>query len=59
VQLVFGKTLVFDRSAEKEGQPVLGMEPAGGSTAGAATNATTNATANTTVSTANTAAAIK
>lgn len=27
VQLVFGKTLVFDRSAEKEGQPVLGTEP--------------------------------
>lgn len=27
VQLVFGKTLVFDRSAEKEGQPVTGMEP--------------------------------
>lgn len=27
VQLVFGKTLVFDRSDEKEGQPVLGIEP--------------------------------
>lgn len=27
VQLVFGKTLVFDRSAEKDGQPVTGMEP--------------------------------
>ena len=27
VQLVFGKTLVFDRSAEKEGQPTLGTEP--------------------------------
>ena len=27
VQLVFGKTLVFDRSVEKEGQPVLGTEP--------------------------------
>lgn len=27
VQLVFGKTLVFDRSAEKEGQPTLGVEP--------------------------------
>ena len=27
VQLVFGKTLVFDRSAEKEGQPVAGTEP--------------------------------
>jgi hypothetical protein len=26
VQLVFGQTLVFDRSAEKEGQPVLGMQ---------------------------------
>lgn len=28
VQLVFGKSLVFDRSAEKDGQPVLGTEPA-------------------------------
>ena len=27
IQLVFGKTLVFDRSAEKEGLPVLGIEP--------------------------------
>ena len=27
VQLIFGKTLVFDRSAEKEGQPTLGTEP--------------------------------
>ncbi len=27
VQLIQGKTLVFDRSAEKEGQPVLGLEP--------------------------------
>lgn len=27
VQLVFGKTLVFDRSNEKDGQPVLGTEP--------------------------------
>ncbi len=29
IQMVFGKTLVFDRSAEKEGQPTLGMEPTG------------------------------
>ncbi len=29
VQLIFGKTLVFDRSAEKEGQPTLGTEPIG------------------------------
>jgi hypothetical protein len=28
VQLVFGKSLVFDRQMEKEGQPVLGMTPA-------------------------------
>ena len=28
VRLVFGKTLVFDRSVEKEGQPVDGAEPA-------------------------------
>jgi hypothetical protein len=27
VQLVFGRSLVFDRSAEKEGMPVLGAEP--------------------------------
>lgn len=27
VQLVFGKTLVFDRSAEKDGQPTPGTEP--------------------------------
>lgn len=27
VQLVFGKTLVFDRQAEKEGQPVTGSAP--------------------------------
>jgi hypothetical protein len=27
VQMVFGKSLVFDRQAEKEGQPVLGLEP--------------------------------
>lgn len=25
VQLIFGKTLTFDRSSEKEGQPVVGM----------------------------------
>ena len=35
VQLVFGKTLVFDRSAEKEGQPTLGIEPTGSPTAAA------------------------
>lgn len=28
VQLVFGKTIVFDRSAEKEGKPALGVEQA-------------------------------
>jgi hypothetical protein len=27
IQLVFGKTLVFDRTAEKDGQPTLGTEP--------------------------------
>ena len=27
VQLVFGKSLVFDRTVEKEGQPTLGTEP--------------------------------
>lgn len=27
VQLVFGQSLVFDRSDEKEGQPVLGKQP--------------------------------
>ncbi len=32
IQLIFGKTLGFDRSAEKEGQPTLGTEPAGSPT---------------------------
>jgi len=27
IQLEFGKTLVFDRSAEKDGQPVMGTAP--------------------------------
>ncbi len=27
VQLVFGKSLVFDRTAEKDGAPVIGAEP--------------------------------
>ncbi len=27
VQLVFGKTVVFDRSVEREGHPVVGVEP--------------------------------
>lgn len=27
IQLVFGKSLVFDRSTEKDGQPGPGMEP--------------------------------
>ncbi len=27
MQLIFGKTLVFDRTVEKEGQPTLGAEP--------------------------------
>lgn len=30
VQLVFGKTLVFDRSSEKDGRPVPGTEPTAG-----------------------------
>ena len=33
IQLVFGKTLVFDRSAEKEGFPVVGAEPNSGTDA--------------------------
>jgi hypothetical protein len=37
VQLIFGKTLVFDRTAEKEGQPTLGTDPTStAETAGAA-----------------------
>lgn len=28
VQLVFGKTMVFDRNSEKEGKPALGLEQA-------------------------------
>jgi len=35
MQLVFGKTLIFDRTAEKEGQPVPGTEPIGGSSTSA------------------------
>ena len=27
IQLIFGKSLVFDRTNEKEGQPVIGLEP--------------------------------
>jgi hypothetical protein len=40
IQLVFGKTLVFDRSAEKEGQPTLGTEPTGSTSAPANSTAT-------------------
>lgn len=41
VQMVFGKTLVFDRSAEKEGQPTPGKESAtAAAPAGAALQAT-------------------
>ena len=28
MQLIFGKTIIFDRSAEKEGLPAVGTEPA-------------------------------
>jgi len=28
IQMVFGKTMVFDRNAEKEGKPTLGLEQA-------------------------------
>ena len=28
MQLVFGKTMIFDRSAEKDGSPAVGTEPA-------------------------------
>ena len=38
IQLIFGKTLVFDRSAEKEGQPTPGTEPTGAATAAAPTS---------------------
>ena len=27
IQMVFGKSMVFDRSAEKEGSPTVGIEP--------------------------------
>jgi hypothetical protein len=40
IQLVFGKTLVFDRTAEKEGQPAPGAESTGSSSAPA--NAASN-----------------
>ena len=40
VQLVFGKTLVFDRTAEKEGQPTPATEPpAAAAPAGSTTSA--------------------
>ena len=40
VQLVFGKTLVFDRTAEKEGQPTPATEPPAAATpAGSTTSA--------------------
>nr|WP_255662505.1 hypothetical protein [Acidovorax sp. D4N7] len=34
VQLVFGQTLVFDRSVEKDGQPVLAAQPVNSAAAG-------------------------
>lgn len=37
IQLIFGKTLVFDRSAEKEGQPAVGTEPVATASAAAGT----------------------
>jgi hypothetical protein len=43
VQLIFGKTLVFDRSAEKEGQPTLGTEPTGSAAAPAVAASTSQA----------------
>jgi hypothetical protein len=45
VQLVFGKSLVFDRSAEKEGLPTLGIETGATATASAAPAAPTVASA--------------
>jgi len=36
VQLVFGKTLVFDRTVEKEGQPTMASEAIGATPAPAA-----------------------
>ncbi len=39
VQLVFGKTLVFDRNVETEGQPMLGTEPTAATNASASTTA--------------------
>lgn len=40
VQLVFGKTLVFDRSAEQDGRPVTGAEPAAAPASTTATSPT-------------------
>lgn len=41
VQLVFGKTLIFDRSTEKDGQPALGTEGIGAATAAPIATVTT------------------
>lgn len=40
VQLIFGKTMVFDRTAEKEGQPTPGTEPVGSTTVASSSAAT-------------------
>lgn len=49
IQLVFGKTLVFDRSAEKEGFPVVGAEPNSGTDAQAPSAPNSPAAANPTL----------
>jgi uncharacterized protein YceK len=45
VQLVYGKSLVFDRAAEKEGQPTLATEPNGAALAPAQASSAPQATA--------------
>lgn len=40
VQLVFGKSLTFDRRDEKDGQPTLGVEPGTATATATATSAT-------------------
>jgi hypothetical protein len=43
IQLVFGKTLIFDRTTEKDGMPTPGTEPTAAAPAPTAASATASA----------------
>jgi hypothetical protein len=45
VQLIFGKTMIFDRTAEKDGLPTPGTEPIGSTTVAAAASPAASAPA--------------